>query len=154
VAAEFTPEERNLLVRLPRWIVDAANASGGTRTRPGFDYAFLSVANGRNLGNALVAELAEAAMKVYDQDPKKSGVDVRKQEGIDLVVGYSQTALSILRTKAEEADATTYRRWILTIVDDVITSVRTIGGVQTQPEQKSFRVRLADATRTPAPPAE
>jgi hypothetical protein len=146
--AEFTAEERNLLVRLPRWVVDAAVAAGGLRSRHDADNGFLSVANGRRLDNALVAELAGDAVKVYDQDPRKSGVDPSTQAGTELIIGYAQTAMSILRTKAEEADASTYRRWLLTITDDAITTVRTIGGVHTHPDQRAFRERLAEVTRT------
>jgi len=145
--AEFTAEERNLLVRLPRWIVDAAISAGGVRSRHDADNGFLSVANGRRLDNALVADLAGDAVKVYDQDPKRSGVDPTTEAGLELVIGYAQTAMSILRTKAEEADAATYRRWLLTITDDAITTVRPIGGVHTHPEQRRFRERLADVTR-------
>src|SRR5688572_515895 len=110
VAAEFTAEERNLLVRLPRWIVDAAVGAGGaSRARHEVDNGFLAVAAGRKLGNPLVAELADAAITVYDHDPKTSGVDPATEEGRDLVLGYSQTAMKILRTKAVEADSSTYR---------------------------------------------
>jgi hypothetical protein len=149
--SEFTAEERNLLVRLPRWIVGAAIASGGPKSHHESDNGFLSVANGRRLGNPLVAELADATLRVFDQDPKRSGVDPSTQEGIDLVVGYAQTAMAILRSKADEADAAIYRRWLLQITDDVITTVRTIGGVQTTPAQRSFRERLADVTRATPP---
>lgn len=145
--AEFTAEERNLLVRLPRWIVDAAVAAGGLRSRHDADNGFLSVANGRRLPNALVAELAAEAVKVYDQDPSKSGVDPTTEAGVELVIGYAQTAMSILRTKAEDADVSAYRRWLLTITDDAITTVRALGGVHTHPEQRAFRERLADVTR-------
>jgi hypothetical protein len=150
--AEFTAEERNLLVRLPRWVVDAAVSAGGVRSRHDVDNGFLSVANGRRLPNVLVAELAGDAVKVYDQDPKHSGVDPSTKDGTELIIGYARTAMSILRTKAEEGDVSAYRRWLLTITDDAITTVRPIGGVHTHPDQRAFRERLADVTR-PTPPS-
>src|SRR5688572_25349356 len=116
--SEFTAEERNLLVRLPRWVVGAASTvrdDGASRNQQKLDNGFLAVANGRTLDNQLVAELAGAAIKVYDDDPKASGVDPTMPEGRDLVIGYAQTAITILRAKAEEADATAYRRWLLDI---------------------------------------
>jgi hypothetical protein len=157
--SEFTAEERNLLVRLPRWVVGAANAvhpEGAARTRQKVENGFLSVANGRNLGNQLVKELADGALKVYDDDPSTSGIDVGTQAGIDLVIGYAQTAMLILRAKADEDDAAAYRRWLLDVTDFVITDVRHerigFGSVHIHPDEKQFRDRLADATR-PAPPA-
>ena len=143
---EFTAEERNLLVRLPRWVVDAARAVGG-RAHQETETGFLSVANGRTTGNPLVAQLAEEALRVYDQDPRKSGVDTSKADGVELVLGYAQRAMLILRDKAEAADAAAYRRWLLNITDDAITTISTFGGVQILPEQKAFRDRLADLTR-------
>jgi hypothetical protein len=150
---DFTAEERNLLVRLPRWIVDAVRAVGG-RGRQEAETGFLSVANGRKIGNPLVAQFAEDALKVYDQDPRKSGVDTSKPEGVELVLGYAQRAMLILREKAGEADASAYRRWLVTIADDAMTTIRTLGGLQIHPEQRQFRERLADATRSTPPAAE
>lgn len=152
VTQEFTAEERNLLVRLPRWVIDAARAVGGRGHQEG-DTGFLSVANGRKLNNALIAQLAEEALRVYDQDPRKSGVDTSTPDGVELVLGYAQRAMLILRGKAEEADASAYRRWLLTVTDDAITTIRTLGGVQIQPDQKAFRDRLADLTRATPPRA-
>jgi hypothetical protein len=152
--SEFTAEERNLLVRLPRWVVSAASAiheEGVARTRQKLENGFLAVANGRAMGNALIAELGATALKVYDEDPKTSGVDPATAAGRDLVIGYAQTAMAILRAKAEEADASTYRRWLLDITDFVITDVRHerigFGGVRVHPDEKQFRDRLSAVTR-------
>lgn len=154
VRSELTPEERNLLVRLPRWVVGAAatvHDEGPARNRQKLDNGFLAVANGRSMGNPVIAEFAAATLKVYDEDPKASGVDPAAAEGRDLVIGYAQTAMSILRAKAEETDATTYRRWLLDITDFVITDVRHermgFGGVHVHPDEKQFRDRLSAVTR-------
>jgi hypothetical protein len=154
VRSEFTPEERNLLVRLPRWVVGAAvhvHEEGASRTQQKLDNGFLAVANGRSMGNPLIAELAAATLKVYDEDPKASGVDPSTVEGRDLVIGYAQTAMTILRAKADDVDATTYRRWLLDITDFVITDVRHerigFGGVHVHPDEKQFRSKLSAVTR-------
>lgn len=148
--AEFTPEERNLLVRLPRWVVGAASAAHtdrAARTRREIENGFLSVAAGRQLGNPLVAELADACLKIFDEDLKLSGIDPYTTEGRDLVLQYAKMAVDILRAKAEPIDATVYRRWLLSITDDVITVVKTFGGAQIHPDDRAFRQRLADITR-------
>ena len=106
--SEFTAEERNLLVRLPRWVVGAASAAhaeGPAPTRRKLENGFLAVANGRDMGNTLLRELADASVKIYDEDPQRSGIDPTTAQGTELVVGYSQTAMSILRAKAEPEDA-------------------------------------------------
>lgn len=160
VRSEFTAEERNLLVRLPRWVVGAASTvhdEGSSRNQQKVDNGFLAVANGRDMGNPLIAELASAAIKVYDEDPKASGIDPSTAEGRELVIGYGQTAMNILCAKAEEADATTYRRWLLNITDFVITDVRHerigFGGVHVHPAEKQFRDRLSAVTRAALPSA-
>jgi hypothetical protein len=148
--AEFTPEERNLLVRLPRWLVGAASAAhadGAARTRQEIENGFLSVAAGRQLGNRLIAELADACMKIFDQDPKLSGIDPYTPAGRDLILQYATMAVDILRAKAEPLDATMYRRWLLSITDDVITHVRTFGGAQIHPDDRAFRQRISEVTR-------
>jgi hypothetical protein len=160
VRSEFTVEERNLLLRLPRWVVGAAcvvHDEGATRNRQKLDNGFLAVANGRDMGNPLIAELAAAAIKIYDEDPKASGVDPAIAQGRELVIGYAQTAMNILRAKADETDAATYRRWLLNITDYVIADVRHerigFGGVHVHPDEKQFRDRLAAVTRGTSPPS-
>jgi hypothetical protein len=153
--AGFTPEERNLLVRLPRWIVGAASAAhveNATKTRRKIEIGFISVANGRRLGNAFVTEVSVLAMKVFDEDPKKSGVDPNTAEGCDAIIEHARTVWTLLRTKAEPADALGYRRYLLEATDDVINAVRSderlgFGGVQIHPAEKAFRDRLAAVLR-------
>ena len=156
--AEFTAEERNLLVRLPRWIVGAAasvHVTGAARTQQKLTNGFLAVAQGRSRDNPLVVELAAGATRVYDEDPRASGIDPTTPEGAEMALQYCRTALAILRAKAEEADAAAYRRWLLDVVDYAVTDVRHervgFGGVEVHPAERAFRDRLADLTRaTPA----
>jgi hypothetical protein len=149
----FTQDERNLLARLPRWIVGAASAAhvdNPAKTRRKVETGFISVANGRRLGNAFVTEVAREAMKVFDEDPAKSGIDTTTAAGIDGVVGHASAAWTLLRTKAELADASAYRRWLLEVTADVIGAVRAdeklgFGGIHIHPAEKAFRDRLAQA---------
>jgi hypothetical protein len=154
--SEFTAEERNLLVRLPRWVAGAAAAAhpeNAGRTRQKVDQGFLAVGNGRRSDSPLVAEIAAATLKIYDEDPKASGIDPTTSEGAELTVQYALTAVTILRTKAERAEASAYRRWLIGIVDNVVTGVRHAvlgyGGVEVHPKEREFRERLATITRSP-----
>lgn len=147
----FTPEERDLLVRLPRWIVGAASAAhvdNATKTRRKVETGFISVANGRRFGNAFVTEVAHLAMNVFDEDPAKSGINPTTAAGVEAILGQAGTAWNLLRTKAEPADAAAYRRWLLEVTADVIGAVRVderlgFGGVHIHPAEKEFRDRLA-----------
>jgi hypothetical protein len=153
--AAFTPEERNLLARLPRWIVGAASAAhvdNAAKTRRKIEIGFISVANGRRFGNAFVTEVSALAMRVFDEDPKKSGVDPSTAEGCDAILEHARTAWTLLRTKAEPADTLAYRRYLLEVTDDVINATRSdevlgFGGVQIHPTEKAFRDRLAGVLR-------
>ncbi len=147
----FTADERNLLVRLPRWIVGAAStahADNAAKTRRKVETGFISVANGRRFGNAFVTEVARHAMNVFDEDPAKSGINTSTAAGVDAVFGHASTVWNLLRTKAEPADAAAYRRWLLEVTADVIGAVRIderlgFGGVHIHPAEKEFRDRLA-----------
>lgn len=147
----FSQEERNLLTRLPRWVVGAASAAhadNAAKTRRKIETGFISVANGRRFGNAFITEVSRLAMKVFDEDPAKSGIDTSTPAGVDGVLGHVSTAWVLLRTKADLADAAAYRRWLLEITADVIGAVRVddrlgIGGVHIHPNERSFRERLA-----------
>ncbi len=157
--SEFTPEERNLLIRLPRWVAGAASAAhheGLARTRQKLEKGFLSVANGRKAANPLIAELAAGTVRVYDEDPNASGIDPSTEAGTEQIIQYALTAVTILRAKADPPDARAYRRFLLAVTDDVITGMRNellgIGGAQVHPKEREFRDRLAAITR-PAPPA-
>ncbi len=149
----FTPDERNLLARLPRWVVGAASAAhadNAAKTRRKIETGFISVGNGRRFGNTFVTEVARQAMNVFDEDPAKSGINPSTTAGVDAIVGHASAAWTLLRTKAEPADATAYRRWLLEITADVIGAVRAeerlgFGGIHIHPAEKAFRDRLAQA---------
>ena len=147
--ADFTEEERNLLVRLPSWIVAAASAAqhdNAARTRSEVEAGFVAVANGRQSPNPLVVEIASLTMGVFDD--KRAAVDVSTGAGIDGVLDQARAAWQLLRTKANAADASAYGRWLLDITDDVISAARSddvlgFGGLLVTPAEQQFRDRLA-----------
>ena len=100
---------------------------------------------------------AAGAVRVYDDDPKASGIDPGTEAGAEQVIQYALTAVTILRTKAEPADAAAYRRFLLVVTDGVITGLRNellgIGGLQIHPTERDFRERLAAITRPTPPPS-
>jgi len=158
VTAQFTVEEHNLLVRLPRWIVGAASAAhadSAGKTQQEINTGLVSVANGRKLGSALVSELADAAIRVYDDDLNASNIDPSTAAGREQILAYAQLAVSILREKADATDAAVYRRWLINITDDVISAVDSdsrfgFGGTLVHADEQAFRDKLRDMTRAPS----
>ena len=58
--AEFTTDEWDSLVQLPRWVCAAASAAQrdlAYRTKAEVEVGLLSSAHGRNMGNAFLAEV-------------------------------------------------------------------------------------------------
>jgi hypothetical protein len=149
--ANFTDTERSLLVRLPRWIVDAASAverDSATRTHRELEAGFLAVANGRQVGNAFVIEVATRALDIFDEDPTHAGISADTDAGVDDVLERARSAWVLLRAKAAPGDAAAYGRWLLTITDEVITAARSdgllgVGGALVTRAEQSFRDRLA-----------
>jgi hypothetical protein len=146
VVADFTEDERNLLVRLPRWIVAAASAAqhdNAARTHAEVEAGFIAVANGRQNTNPLVVEIANLTMGVFDD--KRS---TAAEGGLDGALAQAAAAWQLLRTKAHAAEASAYGRWLLDITDDVISAARSddvlgFGGTMVTPAEQAFRDRLA-----------
>jgi hypothetical protein len=146
VVTDFTNDERNLLVRLPRWIVAAASDAqhdNAARTHAEVEAGFIAVANGRQSANPLVAEIANLSMGVFD-DKRSSAAD----GGVDGALAQAGAAWQLLRTKAHAAEASAYGRWLLDITDDVIRAARSddvlgFGGIMVTPAEQHFRDHLA-----------
>jgi hypothetical protein len=152
-ALGLTDEEWNILVRVPRWVVGAASAAhvdSAAKTRQEIENGFISVANGRKLGNPIVSDIAGTTLKIFDQDVKQSGVDPSTEAGRDAIIEHAKAAWNVLRAKATPIDAAAYRRFLLNVCDDVITAVRAdehlgFGGVLIHPDEQRFRDRLSAA---------
>jgi hypothetical protein len=149
--ANFTDTEQSLLVRLPRWIVAAASAAerdSATRTHRELEAGFLAVANGRQVGNAFVTEVATGTLDIFDEDPTDAGISADTEAGVDDVLERARSAWVLLRAKAAPADTAPYGRWLLTITDEVISAARSdgmlgVGGAVVTRAEQSFRDRLA-----------
>jgi hypothetical protein len=141
----FTHAERDLLVRLPRWIVGAASAiqpDNAVRTHRELEAGFLAVANGRLAKDAFLTEVANGTLDVFDEE---GPIDT---SGVDAVLDKAGEAWQLLRARVTPADAAAYARWLLDITDEVISAARSdgvlgVGGVLISPAEQRFRDRLA-----------
>lgn len=150
--ADFTDAEWDLLVRAPRWVVAGASAAekdNRHRTQIETEAGFIAVADGRELRNALVTQIAQQSMGIYDEKPALRGIVFTDREaGMTRVIEQAAAAYALLVAKAEATDAETYRRWLLNIADTVITAARSgdvfgFGGKLITAREQRFRDRLA-----------
>jgi hypothetical protein len=147
----FSDTERGLLVCLPRWVVAAASAverDNATRTHREVEAGFLAVANGRQVGNAFVSEVATRTLDIFDEDRAHDGITTDTEAGIDNVLERARSAWELLRAKAAPGDAAAYGRWLLAVTDEVITAARSdgllgVGGAVVTKAEQNFRDRLA-----------
>lgn len=149
--AAFAGEEWDLIVKLPRWVVAAASASQQDlkyKTKHEVEAGFIASADGRQLGNPFVTEVASATMAIFDDPAAVHAIEFdNREDGIRAVLERVRVVNQLLKTKVDVTEAMTYRRWLLTITDIVITAARTgdflgFGGqLVTAPEHR-FRDRL------------
>lgn len=154
---EFSDEEWDLLIGLPRWVARAAVAAerdSKRRTRVEVEAGFVAVANGRKLGSPLVASIAREAMDIYDD---AGGIDFSKAEaGIAAAIEKVTAAVAVLVAKADEAERAIYAKWVVTVADDVILASRTgdrfgIGGHAASSAELRFKAKLDEALRPLGP---
>jgi hypothetical protein len=149
--ADFSSEEWDLVVRLPRWIVAAASAAQNDlayRTKIEVEAGFIASADGRELGNPFVTEVAMQTMAIYDDSAgiEKISFDDR-EAGIVSVLDRVRVVNQLLKQKADVADTMAYRRWLLSITGVVISAARTgdilgFGGELITKSEYRFRDRL------------
>jgi hypothetical protein len=153
----FTDAEWGLLVGLPQAVLTAASAAspdGARKTRQEYEAGRAEVADARVSASALVAAIAGASV---DQagDPEW-GEDPPVIEPAD-PIGYAgdvldraRQAAALLAAKAADADAETYKHWLVEIADTVVGAASTggvlgIGGEQVTETERAFRDDLAKA---------
>jgi hypothetical protein len=150
--AEFTRDEWDSLVQLPRWVCAAASAAQrdlAYRTTIEVEVGLLSSAHGRNMGNAFLAEVAADTLHIYDDRTVAAAIEFTDVEsGIVEVLDRAAAVHALLGAKAAPADAAAYRHWLLTVTDDVISAARTgdflgFGGKLVTAAEHRFRDRLA-----------
>jgi len=141
----FAKAERDLLVRLPRWIVGAASAvqpDNAARTHRELEAGFLAVANGRLAKDPFLTEVANGTLDIFDEE---GPIDTA---GVDTVLEKAGEAWQLLRAKVTPTVAAAYARWLLDITDEVISAARSdgvlgVGGMLVTPAEQRFRDRLA-----------
>jgi hypothetical protein len=152
--AVFAEAEWDLLVRLPRWVASAAGAAqsdGALRSAAEQDVGLLAVAGGRESPSPFVASIARRLIDTYD-DPDGGPDFADAAKGIASVYDRAQTAAQLLAAKADGADASAYRKWLLTIADMVVGQARSggvfgMGGSNVSAAERQFCDGLAQALK-------
>jgi hypothetical protein len=148
----FAKDEWDRLVQLPRWVVAAASASQrdlSYRTNIEIEAGLIASARGRDTGNAFVAEVGSDTLRIFDDRSTVSAIEFKNTEsGIATVLDRVGGVNQMLSAKADPADATAYRSWLLAITDVVISAARTgdilgFGGQLVTASEHRFRDRLA-----------
>lgn len=142
----FSDAEWRLLVRLPRWVIAAASAvqaDGAFGTAAESDVGLVAVAQGRQSSSPLVSAVADELTEAFDA-PADAPANAAS------TLDSARTVVGLLTAKADDADTTAYREWLLAIADMVIKAARS-GGVMglgaqrvTEAEQR-FQEELVQA---------
>ena len=150
--SDFSNDEWAALVYLPRWVVAAASASQldrPNRTKVEVEAGLIASAQGRDSGNAFVAEVGADTLRVFDDPGAVSAIEFADTEsGIQTVLAQVEVVNRVLAERAAIPDAMAYRRWLLAITDVVIAAARSndflgFGGQLITESEQRFRDRLA-----------
>jgi hypothetical protein len=153
----FAKDEWDRLVQLPRWVVAAASAAQRDlpyRTNIEIEAGLIASARGRDTGNAFVAEVGSDTLRIFDDRSTVSAIEFKDTaSGIATVLDRVGGVNQMLGAKADPADATAYRSWLLAITDVVISAARTgdilgFGGQLVTASEHRFRDRLAHVLRS------
>jgi hypothetical protein len=151
----FTDAEWGLLAGLPQAVLTAASAAtpdSARKTRTEGEAGLTAIADARMSASPLVAAAA-AAVVDRTGDPEL-GEDPPVIEPAD-PAGYARDVLdrageaaALLARKAHEADAETYKHWLVEIADTVVGAASTggvlgIGGETVTETERAFRDQLA-----------
>ena len=151
----FTDAEWGLLVGLPQAVLTAASAAtpdSARKTRAENAAGQEKISDARGSASPLVVAVANAAL-LGAGDPEL-GEDPPVIEPAD-PVGYARDVLdrageaaALLARKAHEADAETYKHWLVEIADTVVGAASTggvlgIGGETVTETERAFRDQLA-----------
>jgi hypothetical protein len=151
----FTDSEWGLLVGLPQAVLTAASAAtpdNARKTRAENEAGLEKISEARASASPLVAGVANAALS-QTGDPEL-GEEAPVIEPAD-PIGYAEDVLeraaqaaALLAGKAEQADAETYKHWLVEIADTVVGAASTggvlgLGGETVTDSERSFRDDLA-----------
>ncbi|MGX6601102.1 hypothetical protein ACWKSP_03045 [Micromonosporaceae bacterium Da 78-11] len=151
----FTDSEWGLLVGLPQSVLTAASAASpdsARKTRAESAAGLDVMSDARASASPLVAAVARAIVsRVGDPDLGEEAPVIEPSDPI----GYAQDVLqraveanALLATKAAQADAETYKHWLVEIAESVVGAASTGGvlglGSETVTEtEREFRDALA-----------
>ena len=153
----FTDSEWGLLVGLPQAVLTAASAAssdGGRKTRAESEAGVDVISDARASASRMVAAIAGALLAEVG-DPEL-GEELPPIEPGD-PIGYAQDVLdraaqaaALLAGKGNQADAETYKHWLVEIADIVVGAASSggvlgIGGEAVTENERDFRDRLGKA---------
>jgi hypothetical protein len=153
----FTDSEWGLLVGLPQSVITAASAASADsarKTRAESAAGLDVISDARVSPSAMVAGVARAIVsRVGDPDLGEEPPVIEPSDPI----GYAQDVLqraaeasALLTAKAEQADAETYKHWLVEIAESVVGAASTggvlgLGGESITENERDFRDDLAKA---------
>jgi hypothetical protein len=153
----FTDSEWGLLVGLPQAVLTAASAATPDSTRKtraetaaGLDV----ISDARASASTLVAAVAAAIVsRVGDPDLGEEPPVIEPSDPAGYaadVLGRAAEANALLAAKAAQADAETYKHWLVEIAESVVGAASTggvlgLGGEAVTDSEREFRDQLAKA---------
>ena len=153
----FTDAEWGLLVGLPQSVLTAASAAtpdSPRKTRAESAAGLDVISDARASASPLVAAVAGALVsRVGDPDLGEEPPVIEPPDPI----GYAEDVLhraaeanALLTAKAEQADAETYKHWLVEIAESVVSAAATggllgVGGQDVTETEREFRDDLAKA---------
>jgi hypothetical protein len=153
----FTDAEWGLLVGLPQSVVTAASAAtpdSARKTRAESAAGLDVIADARLSASTLVSAVAAAIMtEVSDPDRGDEPLVIEPSDPIaygEDVLGRAAEANALLTAKAEQADAETYKHWLVEIAESVVGAASSggvlgLGGETVTDSEREFRDDLAKA---------
>src|SRR3954454_23997652 len=153
----FTDAEWGLLVGLPQSVLTAASAAtpdSARKTRAESAAGLGVISDGRASARPLVAAVAnEIVTEVGDPDLGEEAPVIEPGDPIGYaqdVLGRAAEANALLVAKVEQADAETYKHWLVEIAESVVGAASTggvlgIGGETVTDTEREFRDSLAKA---------
>ena len=153
----FTDAEWGLLVGLPQSVLTAASSAtpdSARKTRAESAAGLDVIADARLSASPLVSAVAGAIVtEVGDPDLGEEPPVIEPGDPIayvEDVLGRAAEANALLVAKAEQADAETYKHWLVDIAESVVGAASTggvlgIGGEAVTDNERAFRDDLAKA---------
>ncbi|WP_433295154.1 hypothetical protein ACQP2F_35035 [Actinoplanes sp. CA-030573] len=153
----FTDSEWGLLVGLPQSVATAASAAtpdSARKTRAESEAGLDVISDGRGSASRLVSAVAAALVaEVGDPELGEEAPVIEPGDPIayaEDVLQRAAEANALLAAKAHQADAETYKHWLVEIAESVVGAASTggvlgIGGETVTDTERAFRDALAKA---------